>query len=173
MVITTEKPRIYVACLASYNNGNLYGEWIDCIDLDHINSKIEEMLENSPEEDAEEWAIHDFENWHGIELNEYESLEKIAELAALVSKHGKPFALFYTYHWGNITADEFLEKYQGEFESEEDFVRVRYEDDGTLQRLKDIGFLEAYIDFQAIARDWFCGSYFSIQEGGKNHIFSS
>jgi antirestriction protein len=26
--LTTE-PRIYVACLAAYNNGNLHGAWID------------------------------------------------------------------------------------------------------------------------------------------------
>lgn len=42
-----------MACLAAYNNGKLHGCWIDAIQ-DQINS----MLASSPEEDAEEYAIH-------------------------------------------------------------------------------------------------------------------
>ena len=28
-ITTTEQPRIYVACLAAYNNGILHGAWIE------------------------------------------------------------------------------------------------------------------------------------------------
>ncbi|NJO62413.1 MAG: antirestriction protein ArdA, partial [Richelia sp. RM2_1_2] len=88
-------PRIYVACLAAYNNGKLHGEWIDCDqDADDIWEKIEKMLEASPEPDAEEWAIHAFENWHGIEISENADIERIAELAELIEEHGKAFALY-------------------------------------------------------------------------------
>lgn len=42
--------RIYVACLASYNNGRLHGAWIDCAgkDADDINAEIATMLRASP-----------------------------------------------------------------------------------------------------------------------------
>lgn len=41
--------RIYVACLASYNNGVLHGEWIDAEqDADGIWSDVNEMLRKSP-----------------------------------------------------------------------------------------------------------------------------
>ncbi|AAM35939.1 antirestriction protein ArdA [Xanthomonas citri pv. citri] len=44
-------PRIYVACLASYNNGVLHGRWIelDGLDYDDVQAEIAEMLRESPE----------------------------------------------------------------------------------------------------------------------------
>ena len=64
----TETPRIYVACLASYNSGILYGAWIDADqEPDAIMEEVSAMLKASPEEGAEEWAIHDYDNFEGIE----------------------------------------------------------------------------------------------------------
>lgn len=41
--------RIYVACLASYNNGRLFGEWIDVSsDVAEMSDKVNEMLRRSP-----------------------------------------------------------------------------------------------------------------------------
>ncbi|KDA00731.1 antirestriction protein ArdA, partial [Hyphomonas oceanitis] len=51
-----DHPRIYVACLAAYNNGRLHGAWIDAITPDAIRAGVREMLATSPEPDAEEWA---------------------------------------------------------------------------------------------------------------------
>jgi hypothetical protein len=31
--MSNEAPKIYVACLASYNNGILHGKWIDAVQL--------------------------------------------------------------------------------------------------------------------------------------------
>lgn len=39
--------RIYVACLASYNNGVLYGQWIDLDDADTVREHIAAMLRGS------------------------------------------------------------------------------------------------------------------------------
>ena len=55
MSTTTISPRIYVACLASYNAGKLYGRWIDANqDADDIQSEVDAMLAASPAPDAEE-----------------------------------------------------------------------------------------------------------------------
>lgn len=42
--------RIYVACLASYNNGRLHGRWIDCDgkDSDDLQAEVNEILRSSP-----------------------------------------------------------------------------------------------------------------------------
>ena len=51
--------RIYVACLAAYNNGYLHGRWIDAtLGESHIWDETRAMLAASPIEEAEEWAIH-------------------------------------------------------------------------------------------------------------------
>ena len=57
-------PRIYVACLAAYNNGQLHGAWIDADQsADAIHEEIRAMLASSPTPGAEEWAIHDYERF--------------------------------------------------------------------------------------------------------------
>ena len=56
--------QIYVADLAAYNNGKLHGMWIDTTQsVDEIFDIIKTLLESSPEEDAEEFAIHDHEGF--------------------------------------------------------------------------------------------------------------
>ncbi len=42
------EPRIYVACLASYDNGVLHGRWIDLDDREEVEAEIAEMLRESP-----------------------------------------------------------------------------------------------------------------------------
>lgn len=52
-----QSPKIYVACLASYNNGKLHGAWIDAsLGADHIQDEINSILKSSPETGAEEWV---------------------------------------------------------------------------------------------------------------------
>ncbi len=54
-----DTPSIYVACLASYNSGILHGKWILADQtVSAIYDEIHELLEESPIEDAEEYAIH-------------------------------------------------------------------------------------------------------------------
>jgi antirestriction protein len=55
-----DKPQIYVACLSSYTNGILYGEWLDATcDVEDIQEQIKQLLAKSPMPDAEEFAVHD------------------------------------------------------------------------------------------------------------------
>jgi len=53
-----DAPRVYVACLAAYNNGRLHGAWIEVTKPDVIMEHVRAMLAASPEPNAEEWAIH-------------------------------------------------------------------------------------------------------------------
>jgi antirestriction protein len=78
MISTETKPRIYVACLASYNSGILHGAWFDAsTDVDEMQAAINAVIESSPVPDAEEWAFHDYEGLG--QLEEYEDLDTIAE----------------------------------------------------------------------------------------------
>ncbi|MGW0876643.1 antirestriction protein ArdA [Streptomyces sp. NPDC002740] len=90
-------PRIYVASLTDYNHGVLHGEWIDADQYpDAIQEEANAMLAASPTAKryggkAEEWAIHDYDEFGGIELGEWESFERVSALAALL--RDKPAAL--------------------------------------------------------------------------------
>ena len=105
----TQCPRIYVACLAAYNQGHLHGTWIDADqDADAIHEEIQQMLAESPVPDAEEWAIHDYEGFGGLNLSEYEDIERVAEFGQLLAEHGPAFGA-YAGHVGADYATAFAE----------------------------------------------------------------
>ncbi len=123
-------PKIYVACLASYNNGRLHGCWLDATqDLDCINDEIQNMLSNSKIPDAEEFAIHDFEDFGSFHLGEYESITHVHELAIFIQEHGELGAEVLQ-HFGEIEgAQDALENnYHGAYDSELDFAMQLFDD---------------------------------------------
>ena len=93
-----DRPRIYVACLAAYNNGRLHGRWIDATTPDEIWREVSAMLRASPEPHAEEWAIHDYEGFEGATLSEYASFDTVCELAEFIGEHGQLGARIYQHY---------------------------------------------------------------------------
>lgn len=169
-------PQIYVACLSAYNNGLLHGMWIDCTqDTSEIQDDINWMLSWSPcreYDTCDEWAIHDFQNWHGIRIDEYESIDKLAELAQTLLEYGQAYAAYYQYDSSEATIENFQEYYMGEYEDEEDFVYQQLEEQGLIKQLEKIGMSSSYINLEAIARDWFIDYYHSVDESyHKTYVF--
>jgi antirestriction protein len=174
----SEVCQIYVACLSAYNNGHLHGTWIDATqDEEDINAEIQTMLAASPVvelygEVAEEWAIHSYEGFHGIEIGEYESIAKVAQLAQELEEHGEPYAAYLGY-FSDGTVDDFEDKYRGCFKNRKDFVYDLYEQDGTIKKLEEVGLQESYIDFAAIAHDLFINDYTAVEQGyNECYVFS-
>ncbi|MBD2341234.1 antirestriction protein ArdA [Calothrix sp. FACHB-156] len=162
-------PRIYVACLAAYNAGRLHGAWINCNqDAKDIWAEIEKMLAQSPEPDAEEWAIHDCEHWQGIRINEIEDIERLASLAKTLAEHGAAFAAYCRYHGSDASLEDFQEHYRGQYKSEEDFAYEYWEELGLIQKLKEFNILDSYINWEAVARDLFVNSYLSVEMSYQN-----
>lgn len=80
--------RIYVADLAAYNNGILHGVWVNvCDDLEDIKNQISKMLSNSPEDDAEEYAIHDHEGFEGYSVSEWSGIDELHKIACFIEEH--------------------------------------------------------------------------------------
>jgi len=171
MQTTQSTIRIYVACLASYNNGKLYGRWIDAAqEADEIHEEIQDMLKGSTEPIAEEWAIHDYEGFEGLSISEYESIEDVARYARLIEEHGEAFGAYAGHIGGDYATEEgFLEAFQGEWDSEEAFAENLAEE--TMEIPEHLRF---YMDYEKFARDLFMGDYFSVDgSGSKVFIFSS
>ena len=170
-IIQQTTPKIYVACLAAYNNGFLHGQWIDANKAaEAIHAEIQDMLEASPVGGAEEWAIHDYEGFEGLRLSEYESIEDVVRYAQLIAEHGEAWAL-YADHVGEeyATEEAFEEAYQGEWDSEEAFA------ENLADEIMDIPErLAFYFHYEKFARELFMGDYFSAKgDGYKVHVFSS
>ncbi len=164
-----ETQDIYVACLASYTNGILYGRWISANQsTGDIEKEIYNMLENSPVEDAEEWALHDYSGFGNINIGEYENLETVVEYADFISEHGDlGIALIATYDFDE--AKKMIEDdYHGVYDSEVEFAE-QIIDDCYGNLLPDN--LACYFDYQAFARDLFSCEYRSVRLDGSVHVF--
>ena len=153
------EPKIYIACLASYNNGILYGKWIDANqDASDLEEEISEILAGSPMADAEEWAIHDYDDFDDLRLSEYESLETISQVAENIVEHGELFIEAYKY---TNSIDETIEMLNDRFIGYYDSV-IDY-----AEEITDIStvpqHLQYYIDFESLARD--------IELSGEIHTF--
>jgi antirestriction protein len=168
-----DTPRIYVACLSAYNAGFLHGAWIDCdTDTDEILEQIKTMLAASPMPDAEEWAIHDFENFHGISIDENEDLNRLVELAEALEEHGEAMAA-YLEHYRFEDIDEFEDRYQGCYKNKQDFAEEYYEESGMIRQIEAAGLKSCYIDFEMIARDMFIDGYSGVDRGHETlYVFS-
>jgi len=163
--------RIYVADLAAYNNGILHGAWIDAtLDIDDIWSAVQEMLERSPEEGAEEYAIHDYEGFGGYELSEYEGLENVQKIACFLEEHTEIGAELLNHFCGDMRDAEkaIEENYSGCYKSLADYAQELTEETSEVPE-----HLAFYIDYEAMGRDMeLGGDVYTIETGFEEvHIF--
>jgi antirestriction protein len=201
-------PRIYVACLASYNNGVLHGVWIDANqDVDSVRDEIAVMLRASKFPNvtvacpacegtgsvftdnpmmcgdclgsgqvpsAEEYAIHDYDDFGGAKLGEYESLETVVTVAEMLEKHGDAF-IAYCDNQGNydVSESDFEEAYRGRFDSLEAYADDYVEQTGMLSGVPET--VKNYFDYEAFARDLQMGGDIWTAEASEGgiHVFDN
>lgn len=157
------EPKIYVACLAAYNNGYLHGAWIDADQSkDDIIEAIQAMLKTSPVADTEcceEWAIHDYQDFGEAVINENEDIETVSQLGQAIAEYGPAIAAYYSYY---NTIQNFEDYYRGEYASEEDFVYDWFEQTGQLEAIEKAGLDSCFIDFEKIAFSFFVNDFYSV-----------
>ena len=171
--VSDSTPRIYVVCLAAYNNGYLHGAWIDAEqDADQIRDQIASMLCRSPVEDAEEYAIHDYEGFEGVSISEYAGIDTVARMAAFIAEHGALGAGLLEQFSGDMNqAESTLEDcYYGQFASLADYMEELTTESVTIPEA-----LRYYINWKGMARDAETGGdLFTIETAhGEVHVFSS
>ena len=168
-----EEIRIYVADLAAYNNGFLHGVWIDaCDDLEDIKAQINEMLADSPEEDAEEYAIHDHEGFEGYSVSEYSGIDELHEIACFIDENpGIGGALLAQFCDDLDEARRAIEEaYYGCYKSIADYAEELTE--GSCQIPEHLSW---YVDYERMGRDMeMSGDIFTIETAyNEVHIFGN
>lgn len=167
----SEEIRIYVACLAAYNGGRLHGVWIDATgELDDIQEQINRMLSNSPEPDAEEYAIHDYEGFGGYGLGEYEGIEAVHEIACFLEEQPEIGGELLSYFGGSLDDAKKAaeESYSGCHTSLADYAQELTEETSEIPKN-----LEFYIDYEKMGRDMeMSGDVFTIETAHDEvHVF--
>lgn len=148
---TNFKPRIYVACLSAYSNGYLHGAWIDAAQEPwSIYDDVKAMLATSPIAGAEEWAIHDYEDFGGVRIEEYTGFERVSALAGFIVEHGEIGAALLDYFSGDLDEAQqaITDRYMGEHASLADYVQELTEETTPIPQP-----LRFYIDWHGMARD--------------------
>ncbi len=165
--------RIYVADLAAYNAGYLHGVWIDaCDNIDAIRKQINQMLAESPENFAEEYAIHDYEGFGGYALGEYAGIETVHGMACFIAEHPDFGGELLNHFGGDLeearTAAE--ENYCGCYPSLADFAQELTEE--TTQIPENLAY---YIDYERMGRDMeLSGDIFTVETSYEEiHVFWS
>ena len=166
-------PRIYVACLAAYNNGYLHGAWIDADqDAHQIRDEIAAMLARSPIKGAEEYAIHDYEGFEGVTIREYAGIESVERMGAFIAEHGALGAGLLEQFVGDIDQAEsaLQDCYHGQHASLADYMEELTTESVTIPEA-----LRYYVDWDAMARDAeMGGDLFTIETAhGEVHVFSN
>lgn len=162
--------RFYVADLAAYNNARLHGVWINALDeLESIQEQVYEMLKKSPENDAEEWAIHDYDGFGGIRLSEYESFERLHDIARFLNEYDNFGQAVLEYFGGDLDDAKRAaeENYQGCYFSLADYAQEITEETSEIP-----SHLAPYIDYERLGRDMELNSeVITIEENyGKVHV---
>lgn len=169
----SDQIRIYVACLAAYNNGQLHGEWIDATqELEDIQDQINQMLSRSPQQNSEEYAIHDYEGFAGYGVGEYEGIQSVHEMACFIERHPEIGGELLNNFGGSLedarkAADE---NYIGCYES-----LIDYAEELTTDTTEIPDNLRYYIDYEKIAYDMErSGDVYTIEVTyGQVHVFNS
>lgn len=161
---------IYVADLAAYNNGILHGVWINAsLEANEIQDKIGFMLAQSPEENAEEWAIHDYEGFGQYAISEYEGIDTVSQVAQFIAEFPEFGAELLNYYSDIDEARKAAsESYAGSYESLEDYAQEQTEQCGEVPE-----HLQFYIDYDKMGRDMeMSGDIFTIETGYHEvHVF--
>lgn len=183
--MSAEHNCIYVASLSDYNAGILHGVWIDFDDYyneEQILDAIYDMLSCSPlakkeGRKAEEWAIHDYEGFGGIEIDEGETIEDLWRVYTLIGDLDEQEGFIdYLFYNGisradritESTIDEFQYSYCGRYKSKEEFAKELINNMGILNGADEL--LSRYFDYGAFARDLFMLNYYMTEKG---YVFSS
>ena len=128
------------------------------------------MLKSSPVEDAEEYAIHDYDDFGGVDISEYEGLKNANQKALFIAEYGELGAAVLVHWSGNLeqAGEALTDHYAGQHTSLADYAQEFAEQTSDVPR-----HLEFYIDYEAMGRDMeLNGDIYTIETARDEvHVF--
>tara|TARA_R110000868_G_scaffold269128_1_gene528496 strand:+ start:213 stop:725 length:513 start_codon:yes stop_codon:yes gene_type:complete len=163
---TSTEMRVWIGCLACYNNGNLRGDWHNANCAGDVTP---EDVHGGPSSHDELWCMdtEGFPSGTG-EMSPQEA-QDMADAFEAVDEPAA-FAAWIAAGCGTLAdADEFRAAYCGEFESEEDYAQELADEIGAIP--PGVGWPCTCIDWGRAARELFCGDYWSTSVRGGRTVY--
>lgn len=158
--------RVYVGTYAKYNNGSLYGAWLDLADYSNKDEFYQACHELHKDESDPEFMFQDWENIPASLISECSISDKIFDLIAAGSdlSDTEQDAFLNWVEWRGVNLEkedidsvinDFRDSFQGEYDSEIDFAEYIVEECYDLPEIA-----RTYFDYKAFARDLFMCDYY-------------
>ena len=163
--VTLSEARVYVGTYNKYNNGSLFGKWLDLSDYSDKDEFLEACRELHKDDQDSEFMFQDYENIPEAFISESWLSEKFFEVRDAIEKlsetQQEAFFVWCDHHNHDINEEDvenlisfFEDDYQGEYKDEEDYA---YEIVEQCYELPE--FAKTYFDYSAFARDLFMTDY--------------
>ncbi len=157
--------RIYVGTYAKYNEGSIFGKWMDLSDYSDSEEFYDACRELHSDEEDPELMFQDWENIPDSLIGESWLAENIFEIIEAIDNlsetQQEAFGVWLNFTSSDIASEDiddlissFEDDYQGEYSSEEDYA---YE---VIEECYDLPeFAKTYFDYEKFASDLFVGDY--------------
>lgn len=163
------QPSVYCGTYRKYNEGSLYGAWLDISKFNDYEEFIDVCRQLHADEEDPELMFQDYECFPSALYSEScmdeEAFSMILEYAGLDDDEKEAvddwMALGH-----DFDMERFNEAFQGHFDSEEDFAEHIIDECYDIE--KCMGSLSSYFDYKAFARDLFMCDY---EMGENNYVF--
>jgi len=177
-----EHPEIYIVCLASYHDGNIHGAWINAMQpVEDILKQIAimqdegyypnpDILSEGYSPDPDTYEIHCHKGFYNVKIYVNDDLENVRAYALFIAQYGELGAELISNNNGNLEkAKRFMnECYLGEYENPETFAEEFFNQHYLPRIPEDLQF---YINCACVKEAIFIRQGFSIEVGGKTHVF--
>lgn len=150
-------PAVYCGTYRKYNEGSLYGAWIDLTKCDDLDEFLDVCYTLHADEEDPELMFQDFmyfpEAWYREGYMDEATFNKIIAYADMDDKEAYEAFMNAT---GEDDIEDFKARYMGKWDSKRDFAEhIVYE----CYNLEDYGIIAQYFDYDAFARDLFYDGY--------------
>ena len=157
-------PAVYCGSYGAYNRGSLYGMWLDVTTFETYREFIEFCKRLHAGEEDPELMFQDYEHfpaaWYCESCMGEATFDKIKEYANLSEEKREAYEAYLS-NWDEGTLEDFESRFEGKYDSPEDFAEYLCEECGYFKNLPQ--WLQCCIDYSAVWRSLdTCGDYTEI-----------
>ena len=142
---------IFVGTYKKYNEGSLFGKWLDLEDYNNKEEFLEACADLHKDEDDPEYMFQDHEGIPDGMVSECSVDEKCWDLIKAYDEHGEDEVNAYCACFEEWNDEDFQDRYRGKWDSWEDMAEELLEETGELGEIPER--LRYYFDYGRYARD--------------------
>lgn len=157
---TKTTPSIYVGTYKKYNEGSLFGQWLDLTEYADKAEFLQACAGLHADEEDPEFMFQDWEGINDKYISESSISDDFFEFQANTADFDEDkLAAYETFIsvFGNDDISTFEDSFQGAYDSEEDFTYQLVEDCGYLANVPAT--VANYFDYEKFSRDLFMSDY--------------